>query len=226
LRQRKNFNCWKYILDIHPKVPEQYEGWLEIKLSKPVMKKLWNYIETARKIPGTVNEQLAGNISESRNLEDKDDWFYQAVLSDLILQYKKSYPHYGMHIDLLEEQSTSYCLNSFWVNFQKENEFNPLHNHSGVFSFVIWVKIPTDYREQHAMPISVYSGSPSASNFEFRYTSMLGDLGYHSFFLDKESEGKMLFFPAKLMHTVYPFYSCSEERISISGNIAYDTQNS
>ena len=32
----------------------------------------------------------------------------------------------------------------------------------------------------------------------------------------------MLFFPAKLMHTVYPFYDCDEERISISGNIKLD----
>ena len=32
----------------------------------------------------------------------------------------------------------------------------------------------------------------------------------------------MLFFPAKLMHTVYPFYNCDKERISISGNINFD----
>ena len=32
----------------------------------------------------------------------------------------------------------------------------------------------------------------------------------------------MLFFPAKLMHSVYPFYECDKERISISGNIRFD----
>jgi len=211
------------ILDVQPQVPEQNVGWLEIKLSQPVITRLESYIETARRIPETINEQLMGNISESRNLVDVDDWFYRAVLTELILQYSKFYPSYETHIDLLTEKSTSYCLHSLWVNFQKENEFNALHNHSGIFSFVIWIKIPTDYREQHAKPISAYSGSPCASNFEFRYTSMLGELSEHSFFLDQKSEGQMLFFPAKLMHTVYPFYNCSEERISIAGNIYYDT---
>ena len=37
--------------------------------------------------------------------------------------------------------------------------------------------------------------------------------------LGKEYEGKMLFFPSKLLHQVYPFYNCDEDRISISGNI-------
>jgi len=32
----------------------------------------------------------------------------------------------------------------------------------------------------------------------------------------------MLFFPAEMMHQVYPFYNCEEERITISGNIKYD----
>ena len=50
----------------------------------------------------------------------------------------------------------------------------------------------------------------------------MGQLGYYSYFLDKKSEGGMLFFPANLMHTVYPFYNCDKERISISGNICFD----
>ena len=44
----------------------------------------------------------------------------------------------------------------------------------------------------------------------------------YSYHLDKEAEGHILFFPAKLMHTVYPFYNCDKERISISGNIIFD----
>ena len=38
--------------------------------------------------------------------------------------------------------------------------------------------------------------------------------------MSPEMEGTMIFFPAKLKHTVYPFYDCKEERISISGNIS------
>ena len=51
---------------------------------------------------------------------------------------------------------------------------------------------------------------------------MLGGHGVQTYLLDKTSEGLMLFFPAKLIHCVYPFYNCNEERISISGNICID----
>ena len=51
---------------------------------------------------------------------------------------------------------------------------------------------------------------------------MLGQITHSDYKLDKASEGKMLFFPAKMMHEVHPFYNCNKERISISGNICFD----
>ncbi|SVD06602.1 uncharacterized protein METZ01_LOCUS359456, partial [marine metagenome] len=118
--------------------------------------------------------------------------------------------------------SEIFILEPFWVNFQKETEFNPIHSHSGVFSFVIWVKIPTDWREQHALPICANSNTPAASNFAFCYVAMLGLLEHYEYHLDKEKEGCMLLFPARLMHRVNPFYNCDKERISISGNVRFD----
>jgi hypothetical protein len=29
-----------------------------------------------------------------------------------------------------------------WVNFQEKYEYNPIHLHDGVFSYVIWYQIP------------------------------------------------------------------------------------
>ena len=201
-----------------PITPQEPVGWIETELPKSVMARLQNYIETAKKNPTNVNKDLAGNISKSLLMKDKDNWFFQTILIPLIDRFMKYYPLYTRTIGVLSEDAP-YYLSSFWVNFQKENEFNPFHDHSGAFSFVIWVKIPTDWKEQHALPISANSNAPKASNFEFRYTTMLGEIGYFPYHLDKEAEGHMLFFPAKLMHTVYPFYNCDKERISISGNI-------
>ena len=207
-------------IKITPRVPTGV-GWLEIGLSKFVMARLQNYIEKAKENPVRHNQELAGNISKSLTLEDKDDWFLENVLDPLIGKYMENYPMYTDGMGVLTE-NPPLCLDKFWVNFQKQHEFNPLHNLGGVFSFVIWVKIPTDWREQHALPISVNSNAPKASDFEFHYTTMLGNTVPHSYFLDKTSEGSILFFPSKMMHTVYPFYNCDEERISISGNICFD----
>ena len=196
-------------------------GWLEIELSRFVMVRLQDYIETAKKNPINANDTLAGNISKSLFLEDKDNWFFQTILIPLISKYTEEYPTYMSGISVLTEDAP-FCLRTLWVNFQKENEFNPLHDHSGVFSFVVWVKIPTDWKEQHALPISANSNLPKASNFEFQFNTMLGQISYYEYKLDKKSEGGMLFFPAKLMHNVYPFYNCDKERVSISGNISFD----
>jgi hypothetical protein len=184
--------------------------------------RLQSYIETAKKNPINYNSNLAGNISKSLILKDKDDWFFNTILIQLIVKYTEEYPTYMSGISVLTEDAP-FCLRTLWVNFQKENEFNPLHDHGGVFSFVIWVKIPTDFREQHALPFSASSNMPKASDFEFQYTTMLGDITGSNYCLDKKSEGQMLFFPAKLLHSVYPFYECDKERVSISGNIHFDT---
>ena len=208
---------------INIQLPSQAIGWLETELPKSVMTRLESYIETAKKNPVNYNDQLVGNISKSLVIKDKDNWFFKTILWPVVDTFNKQYPSYAKEIGVLTEDAP-YCLDKIWVNFQKENEFNPLHNHGGVFSFVIWVKIPTDWREQHALPFSANSNTPKASDFEFQYTTMLGHIGYYSYFLDKKSEGNMLFFPAKLMHTVYPFYNCDEERISISGNILFDNK--
>jgi len=208
-------------VEVSAESPPEQIGWLDIKLPKSVMKRLQSYIEEAKKNPVKYNKNLAGNISKSILLKDKDNWFFKTILNSLISKFNEYYPTYLSSIMMFSENAP-YCLDDFWVNFQKENEFNPSHDHAGVFSFVIWIKIPTDWKEQHALPISANSNSPKASNFEFHYTSMLGNFGRITFNLDKTSEGVMLFFPSKLVHTVYPFYNCDKERISISGNILFD----
>ena len=207
--------------EVTARVPKEPVGWLETELPKSAMRRLQNYIETAKKNPISWNEKLAGNISKSLTLKDKDDWFFKNVISSFIDSFDKTYPEYLKGISILTENAP-YCLNELWVNFQKENEFNPLHEHSGILSFVIWVKIPTDWKEQHALPISDNSNTPKASNFEFHTISMLGDITGINYVLDKKSEGQMLFFPAKLLHQVFPFYECDKERVSISGNIHFE----
>ena len=202
-------------------VPESPVGWLETQLPKSVMKRLQSYIKTAKNNPINWNHELAGNISKSLLIEDKDNWFLENFLSPLIGKFTERFPAYMGNITIFTENAP-FCLQRFWVNFQKKNEFNPPHNHAGVWSFVIWVKIPTDWREQHALPFSANSNEPCASDFQFQYTTMLGDIAYYNYNLDKKSEGTMLFFPAKLRHTVYPFYNCDKERVSISGNIFLD----
>ena len=118
------------------------------------------------------------------------------------------------------KEGQEFSLESLWVNFQKQHEFNPPHDHSGVYSFVIWMQIPTSYAEQKKLPICANSNADNhISNFAFSYTNTLGRISTFAYNMEKEAEGYMVMFPSELKHEVFPFYENDGERISISGNV-------
>ena len=203
--------------------PDKFAFGLEMELRAAEMDKLWEYISRAKEKPKIHNTHLAGNISSSLTLDDTDNWFFDNTCKRAIKEHKKTFSeNLGFHSQSIFKNNVLYTMGNLWVNFQKQHEFNPLHNHTGVYSFVIFMKIPTDWREQHEIPFVKESTRPSASDFEFVYTDCMGNIRSYSYFLDSSVEGSMLFFPAEMNHQVYPFYNCEEERITISGNIVYD----
>ena len=210
---------------IHPDhLHGQFAFGIETNLSgTPAMDKLWEYISNAKENPKSYNNTLAGNISSSLTLNDTDNWFFVNTCIPIIAKYREIFEKSkGAFNQKLFQKNVSYVMDSFWVNFMKQHEFNPMHNHSGVYSFVIFMKIPTDWKEQHEIPFVKDSNAPKASDFEFVYTDVMGNVTGYAYQLDSSFEGIMLFFPAEMMHQVYPFYNCEEERITISGNIVYD----
>ena len=70
----------------------------------------------------------------------------------------------------------------------------------------------------------------SSQGAEFEYIDMLGGIRNFAYRLSDAFEGQMVFFPASLRHTVYPFFNIPGKpekdngtRISIAGNLWYDT---
>ena len=198
-------------------------AWLEAKLTEKHMNFLWECVSKRKK---ETYKNLAGNLYGSYSLENKDNEkiFYDKIINPLIMNWINSYGQeiFKEHLRTVAwiDKVVRPYLNDCWVNFQHEGDFNPIHDHAGLFSFVIWMKIPTDWKEQKKLPRCIDSTSSSVSNFQFLYTNHLGKIKTYTYHMSPEMEGTMIFFPAKLKHTVYPFYDCKEERISISGNIS------
>ena len=193
-------------------------GWLKLKLDDREVKFLWDMInERGEKI----NDRLAGNIDSSYEIYDKGGWFTENVLLECGIKYEKNYGNIWSKVPITG--SHPFTLSSMWVNYQKQYEFNPLHDHTGVFSFVIWMQIPTDYEDQKQISITKDSNVDVVSNFVLNYHNTLGMIAQHVYAMSKEMEGTMLFFPSQLMHSVYPFFNCNKDRISISGNLSIDT---
>ena len=194
-------------------------GWLQKELSDQEMDYLWRCIGNKK---GDHRSNLAGNVSGSYLLMDRGDWFWLNTLKPLCATYQKEFDN-NLGDSVAVSGKHPYFLGSWWVNYQNQHEFNPLHKHGGVYSFVIWMKIPTHYKDQQRLPISSNSNNDSVSNFEFVYTDICGKIMNWDYEMCPELEGTLVFFPSDLNHQVYPFYNCSEERISISGNIMLNT---
>lgn len=195
-------------------------GWLHGKLSKDEINHLWRCIKSGGK---DRKNRLAGNITSSNLIEDEGNLFFDNILSKFIEKYMQEYPIYIDHAVRLNSSNKPLILMEMWVNRQKQYEFNPLHHHYGLFSFVVWMKIPTNWTDQKEIPFAKESNSPeSISNFSFAYSNILGELNDHNIAMSSETEGGLVFFPSALKHQVYPFFNCEEERISISGNVGVD----
>ena len=201
-------------------------GWLQRKLNPTEINHLWDCVKNK----GEDNRyRLAGNISASHIIPDKNNWLFEHTLLPLCSAYGEIFENLGDRIPTSERHT--YNLQGFWVNYQYQTEFNPLHSHSGIYSFTIWLKIPTEYVEQKKKPIAAASepkdeeGIKPISNFAFFYVDILGNIRRHIYEMTSRAEGHILFFPSQLQHEVYPFYDCDEERISISGNIGLDTKD-
>lgn len=188
-------------------------GWIETKLSDDIISHLWDVISDP---VCDVSNMLAGNITSSKKLKHSDR-MWDEVLIPLINTYSTEFDNLGNSVPT--SFPMPYKLDSWWVNYQNQTEFNPLHNHSGVYSFVIWMSIPTTYENQKQLPIAVSSHSNDISNFSFFYSNILGESRPYVYEMKPDCEGTMLFFPSRLPHIVYPYYNCDKQRISISGNI-------
>ena len=196
-------------------------GWLEYELGQEEMDYLW---ECVRCKEDDVTDILAGNLESSFNLIDKNNWFFDNILINLVEKYENCYGltetasmnWFDPDAPIDKSRHESY-LKQWWVNYQNKYEFNPLHKHSGIYSFVIWLKIPTSYLVENEDNVS---NSKVKSNFCFSLTNTLGQIRHSQFDMDPSYEGKMLFFPSEMHHQVYPYYTSDEQRISISGNVS------
>lgn len=204
-------------------IPPNY-GWIEKKLDQQAIDYFWRLIENKR---GDYKEYLAGHIEASYILQDKKDWLLTNVLEPLVRIYHKTFGN-DLAASFPCPSPHPLYIHDMWVNYQKKHDYNPIHHHHGIYSFVLWLKIPTRHKEQNNLKnvsgrVKKDSVHGLNSVFQFQYVDILGVSNTYNYHLNPEDEGKLLFFPSSLWHSVYPFYNCDETRISVSGNLGFNT---
>tara|TARA_R100001510_G_C7641088_1_gene198710 strand:- start:1147 stop:1734 length:588 start_codon:yes stop_codon:yes gene_type:complete len=186
---------------------------------KDISKKLDEVIN--KKHTEKANYNLAGNIQNEFMIPEGKPHVWP-LLDLCIKEHFEKYPGYYAKIGRLHYGDQFHLsLHNLWVNYQSKYEFNPTHVHDGIFSFVIWHKVPYKMKDERARFPHMKESEIRAGHFCFLVTNEIGQIITHELAVDNEWEGKMALFPAQLSHQVYPFYTSDEYRISISGNIGF-----
>ena len=123
-----------------------------------------------------VNGDLAGNIMHEYSIP-KGKPIVSPMLMHMVTEFNKKYPNYikKAHSTVNYKQVDIELFN-LWVNFQKKHEFNPMHVHDGLYSFVIWHKVPYDIKDEKARLPNIRDEDFRAGMFAFFYSEPGGKI--------------------------------------------------
>ena len=162
-----------------------------------------------------MNPSLAGQITKEYQIT-KSLPLLNPYLEEMGRAYQKEWDYYPKE----NPNDNKLTVESVWVNMQKKLEVNPLHNHDGTLSFVAWLYVPFKLEDERNMPNCKNSRTVElASTFQFVYNTVLGTIANCPMFVENGWEAKIVMFPSKLLHMVYPFQTSDDYRISIAGNL-------
>ena len=162
-----------------------------------------------------MNRSLAGQITKEYQIT-KSRELLDPFLEEMGRAYQKEWNYYPKE----NPNDNKLTVESVWVNMQKKLEVNPLHNHDGTLSFVAWLYVPFKLEDERNMENCKNSRTVElASTFQFVYNTALGTIANCPMFVESGWEARIVMFPAKLLHIVYPFQTSDDYRISIAGNL-------
>ena len=159
---------------------------------------------------------LAGRVDTQVSIEDVVTENTKSHILDHVVTWAQSI---GMEV-----YSEQLQIEGLWVNLQKEFEYNPIHAHDGMFSFVFYTKntIKRDVAINNQFDRATTKESrPLAGHIDLHY----GENNFMNWtsMSHYPEKGDILIFPSWLNHSVYPFHDPQGERISVAGNVHYKT---
>ena len=167
-------------------------------------------LDEADKNKKSYEDKLAGQLYKEMGYEQKSKDIVAPELAKYLGVYDQMFQRYQ---NKKYDKPPKYAISALWINYQRQYDFNPPHDHDGALSFVIYLSLPDKLIEEH----KAYTGkSCGPGGIQFLY----GDGGKDciTYMSDMPQTGDMFIFPAWLKHYVSPFKS-DVTRISVSGNI-------
>ena len=157
-------------------------------------------------------DNLAGNID--KQLESRlDAEIFLGQIYEHVYKYHDEFVRNESFFRPKAQETRLPILRSIvgpWVNYMRENDFNPIHRHNGNLSGIIFIDIPKQIEEDR---ISSDLKNDSSGLIDFWCNDM-------NWSFSPKSKQLMLF-PSNLLHGVYPFKS-NAIRITMSFNLLFE----
>ena len=182
---------------------------VHIRISEEFHKKLLDEAFKSRVKEQDYRNRLAGILKEE--YEYKDKGMFVQEIAQILGVYDEAFQKWKSE---RYKNKPHYVLTSLWVNFMKKHEYNPPHDHADQLSFVIFLDVPNEIKEE-AKAFKGQSGGPGSLSFVYGEGNRQA-ITYQSIIPQNRD---MFIFPSWLKHYVAPFYS-DVTRISVSGNVA------
>ena len=164
----------------------------------------------AKDCHGDFSDHLAGQLDKELSFTTESK---NRILPHLA-------PYLGAYDNVFEqfqnkkyEKKPEYFMSAMWINYQKQYDFNPPHDHDGKLSFVIYLSIPDELKKENE---KYHGNSCGPGGIQIMYgDGPRGCINNLSYFPEA---GDMFIFPAWVKHWVSP-YKSDCVRVSVSGNL-------
>ena len=187
-----------------------------VKMPENLIEELNNYTDKIINNEKKANEldigkQLAGHVSQEFELEE--DFMKKIGWIDFLKKGTENWISFATG-----KKISKFEMLSSWIVRQFENEYNPIHWHTGHISGVGYLKMPKSL------------GEPLQKSKVQNPNGQIALVHGNKMFLSdpvikfKPEVGNFYLFPNYMMHTVYPFSNSKEERRSISFNAKIDDE--
>ena len=183
---------------------------VKIKMPKEMVDEMNEYSETIIK-----------NNEKSKNLDHGDQLIgkvKQEFLLEIDFMKKIKWAEFlGSAVYKWVGQETNNKIKHFeliksWIVRQFQNDYNPVHYHSGHISGVGYLKVPKN------LGTTGQKNKKTNENGKLQLIHGSVNLFSQATHLVEPKVGDFILFPNYLMHTVYPFTGTNEERRSVSFN--------
>ena len=202
----------------HARLPNY--GVLEVELDQEEQDHLWKIVHKyAPESEWEGNRLLSIKDINAKqwSLNDDGQVFANKVLMPLTKEY---FDTYGCPFKVKSTHEHGFAFNRFWCRASQQGDYQSIHDHLSVFTFVVWLKIPFDGKKEAEEQAGF---RPEASDFVLIYPDTCGQLMKKHYRLNPHMDGRMIFFPSDMNHLVYPHFTTEEWRISIAGDIALNS---